>query len=72
MDLKKLFGHSNEFIKYLWQKEKPSKNTIAGDSAALMKEAQLLTSCGYEDGTKWGQEASIINRNIKINTCYLL
>lgn len=56
MDLKKLFGHSNEFIKYLGQKEKPSKNTIAGDSAALMKETQVLTSCGYEYGTKWGQE----------------
>ncbi|KAF8014561.1 hypothetical protein BT93_H0396 [Corymbia citriodora subsp. variegata] len=60
MDLKKLFGHSNEFIKYLWQKEKPSKNTIAGDSAALRKETQLLASCGYENGTKWGQEVGFM------------
>ncbi|KAK2631361.1 hypothetical protein EUGRSUZ_L03024 [Eucalyptus grandis] len=64
MDLKKLFGHSNEFIKYLWQKEKPSKNTIAGDSAALMKETQLLTSCGYENGTKWGQEVGFMYNSV--------
>ncbi|KAK3414883.1 hypothetical protein EUGRSUZ_H00188, partial [Eucalyptus grandis] len=64
MDLKKLFGHSNEFIKYLWQKEKPSKNTTAGDSAALMKETQLLTSCGYENGTKWGQEVGFMYNSV--------
>ncbi|KAF8014564.1 hypothetical protein BT93_H0398 [Corymbia citriodora subsp. variegata] len=58
MDLKKLFGHSNEFIKYLWLKEKPSKNTIA--SAALGKETQLLASCGYENGTKWGEEVGFM------------
>ncbi|XP_010069147.2 cellulose synthase-like protein G2 [Eucalyptus grandis] len=64
MDLKKLFGHSNEFIKYLWQKEKPSRNTIAGDSAALMKETQVLTSCGYENGTKWGQEVGFMYNSV--------
>ncbi|XP_056166073.1 cellulose synthase-like protein G2 [Syzygium oleosum] len=60
MDLKKLFGHSNEFIKYLWRKEKPSQNTIAGGSAALRKETQLLATCGYENGTKWGQEVGFM------------
>ncbi|XP_048130934.1 cellulose synthase A catalytic subunit 7 [UDP-forming]-like [Rhodamnia argentea] len=59
-DSKKVFGHSNEFIKYLWRNGKPSKNSIAGDSAALWKETQVLASCGYEDDTEWGQQVGFM------------
>lgn len=60
-DLRKLFGNSKEFIKYLQQNDLPSRNVILGNSAAFWKEAQFLASCGYENGTKWGQEVSIIS-----------
>ncbi|KAL3724730.1 hypothetical protein ACJRO7_029834 [Eucalyptus globulus] len=64
MDLMKLFGNSKEFIKYLQQNDQPSKNIILGDSAAFWREAQFLASCGYESGTKWGQEVGFLYQSV--------
>ncbi|KAI6707130.1 hypothetical protein NL676_010092 [Syzygium grande] len=55
MDLKETFGHSNEFIKHLQRSDKLNKNTLS-DPGAVYREAKLLASCRYENGTKWGQE----------------
>ncbi|KAI6694153.1 hypothetical protein NL676_021863 [Syzygium grande] len=64
MDLRKLFGNSKEFIKYLQQNDLPSRNVILGNSAAFWKEAQFLASCGYENGTKWGQEVGFLYQSV--------
>ncbi|KAF8014563.1 hypothetical protein BT93_H0397 [Corymbia citriodora subsp. variegata] len=63
-DLRKLFGNSKEFIKYLQQDDQPSKNVILSDSAAFHKEAQFLASCEYESGTKWGQEVGFLYQSV--------
>ncbi|KAI3504190.1 hypothetical protein L1887_32735 [Cichorium endivia] len=48
-ELKESFGSSNEFIKSLHQ-----KNNANFDE--LLQETKLLSSCGYENDTKWGKE----------------
>lgn len=57
--LKKCFGSSNEFIKSIYRNYKPysPNNRMLADNE-LQKELQLLASCSYENGTKWGKEVS--------------
>jgi hypothetical protein len=50
-------GLSKEFMKSLLPNYKPG--TLFGGNAFLA-ETQLLASCTYENGTKWGKEASAI------------
>ncbi|XP_030533901.2 cellulose synthase-like protein G2 isoform X1 [Rhodamnia argentea] len=64
MDLRKLFGDSKEFIKYLQQNDQPSKSIIHGNSAAFRKEVEFLASCEYESGTKWGQEVGFLYQSV--------
>ncbi|XP_047955018.1 cellulose synthase-like protein G1 [Salvia hispanica] len=49
--LKEYYGSSNEFIKSIYRSYKPNYPTNS-----LQKEVQLLASCSYDNGTKWGQE----------------
>lgn len=48
-ELKESFGSSNEFIKSLHQKNNENFDE-------LLQETKLLSSCGYENDTKWGKE----------------
>ena len=59
MKLRQCFGPSNEFIKSLRQINKPDRMFVQRNNAQP-NETQLLASCAYEDGTKWGKEASTI------------
>ncbi|TQD70064.1 hypothetical protein C1H46_044403 [Malus baccata] len=59
MKLRQYFGPSNQFIKSLRQIKKPDHMFIQRNNAQP-NESQLLASCAYEDGTKWGEEASTI------------
>lgn len=54
--LQKYFGSSNEFINSLTQKY--TSGASSDDWNALLEQAQLLASCKFEIGTKWGQEVS--------------
>ncbi|BFG15498.1 hypothetical protein CerSpe_017710 [Prunus speciosa] len=56
MKLRQSFGPSIEFIKSLHQNNKP--DMLIHRKNALLNEAQLLASCTFENGTKWGEEAS--------------
>ncbi|KAJ7954754.1 Cellulose synthase [Quillaja saponaria] len=56
-ELQKVFGSSNEFIKSLHPNHK-AKLVTGGHE--LLKETQLLASCTYETGTKWGQEVGFL------------
>ncbi|KAG6393396.1 hypothetical protein SASPL_147637 [Salvia splendens] len=57
--LKEYYGSSNDFIKSISKIYRPNypTNALLTD-VALQKEVQLLASCSYDIGTKWGQEAS--------------
>lgn len=59
MNLKAIFGHSNEFIKHLQRGDKLNKD-ILGNRGAVSTETEVLASCRYEDGTKWGQEVGFM------------
>ncbi|KAL2230027.1 UNVERIFIED_CONTAM: Cellulose synthase-like protein G2 [Sesamum indicum] len=61
--LKKSFGSSNEFIKSIYKNYKPLLPEDRNPSAALEKELQLLASCTYDNGTQWGEEASLSRFN---------
>lgn len=56
MKLEEYFGSSNEFLKSLSQNYISSN--MRTDEHALQVETQLLASCNYEIGTKWGQEVT--------------
>ncbi|KAH6796381.1 hypothetical protein C2S51_037367 [Perilla frutescens var. frutescens] len=61
VDLKQLiknYGSSNEFIKSIYRNYKPNypSDRMLVDSA-LKKELDLLASCSYDNGTRWGKEA---------------
>ncbi|KAF7149643.1 hypothetical protein RHSIM_Rhsim02G0034900 [Rhododendron simsii] len=64
MELKQYFGPSNEFIKSFGRLYKP-KDHQHSSSVTLMKETQYLASCAYENETKWGKEASLVNMHCK-------
>ncbi|KAK3429396.1 hypothetical protein EUGRSUZ_E00821 [Eucalyptus grandis] len=55
MDLKAIFGHSNEFIKHVQWSDKLNKN-ILSEPGTVCRDTEHLASCHYENGTKWGQE----------------
>ncbi|XP_050133126.1 cellulose synthase-like protein G2 [Malus sylvestris] len=59
MKLRQCFGPSNEFIKSLRQINKPDHMFIQRNNAQP-NETQLLASCAYEDGTKWGKEVGFL------------
>ncbi|KAG6395206.1 hypothetical protein SASPL_145847 [Salvia splendens] len=57
--LKEYYGSSNDFIKSIPKIYRPNYPTNALlTNEALQKEVQLVASCSYDIGTKWGQEAS--------------
>ncbi|XP_021807655.1 cellulose synthase-like protein G2 isoform X2 [Prunus avium] len=58
MKLRQSFGPSNEFIKSLHQNNKP--DILIHRKNALLNEAQLLASCAFENGTKWGEEVGFM------------
>ncbi|XP_021807678.1 cellulose synthase-like protein G2 isoform X1 [Prunus avium] len=58
MKLRQSFGPSNEFIKSLHQNNKP--DMLIHRKKALLNEAQLLASCTFENGTKWGEEVGFM------------
>ncbi|KAL1535718.1 cellulose synthase-like protein G3 [Salvia divinorum] len=55
--VKEYYGSSNDFIKSISKIYRPNypTNALLTDEA-LKKEVQLLASCSYDNGTKWGQE----------------
>ncbi|KAB2631353.1 cellulose synthase-like protein G2 [Pyrus ussuriensis x Pyrus communis] len=59
MKLRQCFGPSNEFIKSLRQINKPDRMFVQRNNAQP-NETQLLASCAYEDGTKWGKEVGFL------------
>ncbi|KAM1479349.1 hypothetical protein ACFX2I_026644 [Malus domestica] len=59
MKLRQCFGPSNEFIKSVRQINKPDHMLIQRNNAQP-NEIQLLASCVYEDGTKWGKEVGFL------------
>ncbi|XP_031377104.1 cellulose synthase A catalytic subunit 1 [UDP-forming]-like [Punica granatum] len=62
MDLKAVFGGSNEFIKRLQQMKRPYENrgTDCWETSMVLREAEDLASCRYEDSTKWGKEVGFM------------
>ncbi|XP_042026830.1 cellulose synthase-like protein G3 [Salvia splendens] len=55
--LKEYYGSSNDFIKSIPKIYRPNYPTNALlTNEALQKEVQLVASCSYDIGTKWGQE----------------
>ncbi|BFG15497.1 hypothetical protein CerSpe_017720 [Prunus speciosa] len=58
MKLRQSFGPSIEFIKSLHQNNKP--DMLIHRKNALLNEAQLLASCTFENGTKWGEEVGFM------------
>ncbi|XP_047950683.1 cellulose synthase-like protein E1 [Salvia hispanica] len=51
--LNEYYGSSNEFIKSIYRSYKMN---FSSTDESMQKEVQLLASCSYDKGTKWGQE----------------
>ncbi|KAK6161370.1 hypothetical protein DH2020_004751 [Rehmannia glutinosa] len=64
--LKKSLGASNEFIKSINRSYNPQLPEDRKPSDALKKELQLLASCTYDNDTQWGEEASILPLDLRI------
>lgn len=58
MHLREAFGGSNEFINCLPQKSLYRNRNQGGDweASMVLKQAEDLASCTYENSTKWGRE----------------
>ena len=56
--LEKRFGQSSVFIAATLQEQGGVPPTT--NSAALLKEAIHVISCGYEDKTEWGKEVRML------------
>ncbi|XP_023770529.1 cellulose synthase-like protein G2 isoform X1 [Lactuca sativa] len=55
-ELKECFGSSNDFLKSMHQKHGENMDYGKVLSDVLLQEIKLLSSCGYENNTKWGKE----------------
>ncbi|KAL5542170.1 hypothetical protein UlMin_009880 [Ulmus minor] len=65
MELKKVFGPSNEFIKSLHQYNQPNAITCSRDSSnTLLEDAKFLASSTYGNQTKWGQEVGFLHYSV--------
>jgi len=63
-DAQKYFGKSTAYIESLKaiRGQKSSKKNISRDE--MLREAQVVASCSYENNTNWGTEASVYNMHI--------
>ncbi|KAL4567378.1 hypothetical protein LXL04_022961 [Taraxacum kok-saghyz] len=55
-EVKECFGSSNDFIKSLDQKYNVNLDGGNALTDGLLQETKILSSCGYENNTKWGKE----------------
>ncbi|XP_050218118.1 cellulose synthase-like protein G3 [Mercurialis annua] len=62
--LKRIFGHSNDFIMSVHNSSQQKILDNTGSSSKLLQEAQFLAKCTYEQDTLWGQQIGFLYESV--------